>query len=63
MSILIVGSGLSALAVHKGLIDSGIPEKEIFLIDTNLRHRSSDRMHKISSAKKTLFGPIANFFV
>ena len=56
MSILIVGSGLSALAVHKGLIDSGIPEKEIFLIDTNLRHRSSDRMHKISSAKKTLFG-------
>jgi hypothetical protein len=56
MSSLIIGSGLSALAVYRALADSGKGNEEIYLIDTNTRHRiNSDGLAK-SNAQKSLFG-------
>jgi ferredoxin len=55
MSILIIGSGLSALAIHRALIDAGLSPYQIHLIDTNLRHVNKKDFKKLSSAKKTLF--------
>jgi ferredoxin len=54
MTTLIIGSGLSALAVVKALSDS--TDEKIYLIDANLRHQIQDKGPIGVSAKKTLFG-------
>lgn len=54
MTTLIIGSGLSALAVFKAL--SSATSAEVEIIDTNYRHTVSTKNSLQASALKTLFG-------
>jgi ferredoxin len=55
MDTLIIGSGLSALAIYKALADLGEGD-EIYLIDTNTRHKNTPEKLSSGSAQKNLFG-------
>lgn len=56
MQVLIVGSGLSALAVHAALSEKFGDEIKITLIDTNFRYWKDFDKAVRSDAKKTYFG-------
>jgi ferredoxin len=56
MQVLIVGSGLSALAVQVALSEKFGDQIEITLIDANFRYRKDFEKLERSDAKKTYFG-------
>ncbi len=56
MRILIVGSGLSAMAAHAAISDTKKTDAEITVIDVNSRYVNQAKRSATSSAKKTYFG-------
>jgi ferredoxin len=55
MDTLIIGSGLSAVAVYKALTDLDENQK-IYIIDTNIRHKNNSDHLARTNAQKSLFG-------